>query len=351
MRRIAIAALLSCCVAGCDDDLPKVTLLSHMRILGARTEVDGDRSRSTPKPGESARMTWSVGFPDAAVGDDQLASLFLSCTAPDRYTGNPVCQEIIDAATGKRPPGFGLDAPTGCDVNPNSTQMVANIELICVTGTPTLDVKVPASAKQKRLVQGIICRNGVPQFDLSVPTGVSCRRNDGVSAHDFESISVSGMLAVQFEDTDENHNPNHELLEVSMRSDKAGTGRPWLPTPSEMLPALVEDCSSAPPGVIETNSGHTQVIEISYPRDQLEDDEELVISTYATLGELSRRFTVIEREPVPESEEPPDQTWELTEEQRDALLDKPTLVRFFFTMSDGRGGFDVTTREVCVARQ
>jgi hypothetical protein len=350
MRRIAIAIGLLCCLAACEDDLPKVTLISHMRVLGARSEVMGDPARSNPRPGETARLTWSVGYPEIESSDDQLASLFLACTAPDRYTGVPVCQEIIDAASGKRPPGFGFDAPTGCDVEPNSKQKVAGIDLFCVTGTPVVEVDVGESIKTNRLVQGIICRNGVPQFDLSSPTGASCVRNDGASDDEFESISVNGMLNVELDDSVVNHNPDHELFELRMRSEGAGDGRPWRPTPSEALPDLVEDCSAAPQGSIETNSGHTQVIEIGYPRDKLED-EDLVFSIYATLGELSRRFTVIEYVPTDATSDTPDLTWELSEEQRDELLDEPTLVRFFFTVSDGRGGFDVTTRELCVARE
>lgn len=350
MRRIAITLGMLMCLAACEDDLPAVTLIAHMRVLGARTEVQGDPSRSNPKPGETARITWPVAFPSFDTSDDQLASLFLNCTAPDRYTGVPVCQELIDVATGKRSPGFGFDVPTGCDVKPDSVQMVNGIQLICVTGEPSFDVKTAESTKASRLVQGIICRNGVPQFNLMSPTGASCVKNDGVKDSDFEEISVTGIIDLQLEESEENHNPDQGLFELQIRPDSSGDRHPWKPIPSDDLPGYVEDCSSAPRFAIETNSGHLQVIEIGYPKDKLED-EDLVFSIYATLGEMSHRFTVIENMPDENAEDAPDLTWELSEEQRDQLLDKPTLVRFYITATDGRGGFDYTTREICVSRE
>ena len=68
MRRIAIALGMLLCLGACEDDLPAVTLIAHMRVLGARTEVQGDPSRSNPKPGErlpvaTSISSWQTGTP------------------------------------------------------------------------------------------------------------------------------------------------------------------------------------------------------------------------------------------------------------------------------------------------
>jgi hypothetical protein len=343
--------LLGLVLGGCDDDLPKVTLIEHMRVLGARQTVVGDEMRTTPKPGETAHLTWAMAFPDVETSDDELASVFIECTAPTRYTGTPVCQEFIDAAQG-RATGLGLgfvQPPEGCDKKPNSTQTVAGLRLVCVTGTPQLDVPVAKTVKSGRLVQGIICRNGIPQIDLESPTGASCRRTPGVKESDFEDITVYGTVNIETKPSEQNLNPDIGLAELSIRTSKSSKARPWNLIPSELLPDLVEDCSTASDDLILPTNGYPEVIQVDYPKQPpSERTEDVVFSTYTTFGELSRRFTVFES--TGEKVDAPDLTWELSEEERTALVGKPKLVRFYFTVVDGRGGFDVTTRELCINR-
>lgn len=347
---VLIALGLASVFSGCEDDLPKVTLIDHMRVLGARQSVIGDEMRAVPKPGETARMTWAMAYPDLDTTDDELASFFIDCTAPLRYTGTPVCQEFIDAAQGRTAGlGFGFSQPpVGCDVKPNSTQKIAGIRLVCVTGTPAIDVPVAKSVKTPRLVQGIICRNGIPQLDLESPTGASCKPKS--KSGDFEEITVYGTVNVATTAEEQNENPDIALADLSVRTSKSSNARPWNLTPVEMLPDLEQDCSTAPTGVVLPANGYPEVILIDYPKQTAahERDEDIVFSTYATLGELSRRFTVFESS-GPEIDVP-DLTWELSEDERSKFAGKPKLVRFYFTVIDGRGGFDFTTRELCVNR-
>jgi hypothetical protein len=342
---IALLALLP----ACDDDLPKVTLIDHTRVLGARQSVIGAETRAIPKPGETVRMTWAMAYPDLETTDDELSSFFIDCTAPTRYTGTPVCQEFIDAAQGRtRGLGFGFSQPPkGCDVQPNSTQSIAGIRLVCVTGTPKIDVAIASSVKSPRLVQGIICRNGTPQLDLESPTGASCVPK---SKGEFEEITVYGTVNVQTKAEEANLNPDISLATMSVRTSESSLARPWNLTPVEALPDLQEDCSTAPTDVVLPTNGYPEVIVIDYPRQTAahEKDEDIVFSTYATFGELSRRFTVFESSG--EEVDAPDLTWKLSEDERSELVGEPKLVRFYFTVSDGRGGFDITTRELCVNR-
>jgi hypothetical protein len=353
MRRAStvwlVAALSMIATQGCEEDLPKVTLIEHMRVLGAKQEVIGDEMRAVPKPGETVKLTWEMAFPDLTTTDDDLASFFIECTAPSRYTGTPVCQEFIDAAQGRATGlGFGFSQPPmGCDVKPDSSQTVAGIRLVCVTKTPTIDVKIAKSVKSARLVQGIICRNGIPRIDLNSPTGASCERKPNVDSDDFEAITVYGTVNVATEPRQENQNPDISKATFRIGGENAG-GNLWLPTDPELLPGYIEDCSTAPRGTLATSDGFTKVITIAYPRQTTEKTEDIVFSIYATFGELSRRFTVFES--TGEQVEAPDLTWELSEEERADLVAKPKLVRFYFTVVDGRGGFDITTRYVCIDR-
>lgn len=349
LRRSGLSVLSLALVAsffGCEEDLPKASLIEHMRVLGGRTEVVGDEGRSTPRPGEKARLSWAMAYPEFESGDDALSSLFLVCTAPQRFTGNPVCQELIDAAQGRGRPIGGLFAnpPDSCDANPDSIQTVAGIRLYCVSGTPELELTIDDKIKTDRLIQGIICRGGTPQFDLESPVGATCWANPGVDQEDVESIAVYGTVAVADEEDEENQNP--DIDEMTLRFSKAR--RAWNPTPEADLPQLIDDCSTFAQDVVLQSRGFPEIIEIDYPRRGSEE-EDLIISNYATFGELSRRFTVFESEAARDTEEP-DLTWELSEQERAELLEKPKLVRFYFTVMDGRGGFDLTTRELCIYR-
>jgi hypothetical protein len=41
-------------------------------------------------------------------------------------------------------------------------------------------------------------------------------------------------------------------------------------------------------------------------------------------------------------------TWEMTKKERDEIGPDGKLVRFFFSVLDHRGGFDITSRALCV---
>jgi hypothetical protein len=232
-------------------------------------------------------------------------------------------------------------------VKPNSTQTLAGIRLVCVTGTPKIDVPVAKSTKSPRLVQGIICRNGIPRLDLESPTGASCRPKPGND--DFEEITVYGTVNLATKADEQNENPDIAKAKLRLRPTEFGEAMDWNPAPAEALPDLEEDCSTAP-DTVPTAPGFTGEVLIDYPKQTApnERDEDIVFSTYATFGELSRRFTVFESSGM--QVDAPKLTWKLSAEERTELVDKPKLVRFYFTVVDGRGGFDITTRELCVDR-
>jgi len=337
-------------VSGCENDLPRASNIEHLRVLGGRVEVIGDESRSTPKPGESARLSWSMAHPDADADDSNLASVFFTCTAPEQFSGVPICQELIDVAKGGSISAI-LDAAKDkeqpdCVAHPDRTYHLGPFSVICVTGTPKLDVAIPKDSKVAgKLVRGIICQNGAPRFDANDPTGMSCE-----AAAD-EHIAVYGTVPIQYEDKDENRNPNVDAASMLFHDPPV----PWTPVPEDVFAELNDETclDEAKAKHVMHSDGHEEQITLRYDAEQREEHngkpETLQFSVYTTLGKLSQRFTIFS----PTSELPLKHSfnWELTEDERKELNEKSKHVRFFFVLMDGRGGYATTTRDLCVNRR
>ena len=339
---------------GCSDDLPRASTIAAMRVLGARMEVEGDAERSTPKPGEIAHVTWSMAYPDLTQDDSELSTLLATCTAPKDFSGVPICQELIDVARGGSLvdvlSASGALRKANCKEKPDDRIEAGPFTITCVTGTPRSDVKVEAGYKgDAKLIQGIICRNGTPVFDQDEPTGARCEPKPGVKANKVESIAVYGTVPIQHKDKDANHNPTLDAARFGF--GKGGVEWPAL-TPEESQ-EILPDCAQAAVDLrVVSSSGKNDELSIEYDASARElyegDPEPLEFSTYVTMGELDRRFTVF----GPDSKKPfkSKLKWNVDRETRDKYADKPRLVRFYFTLLDHRGGFSITARDVCVGR-
>ena len=334
-----VLAVLPAAVAssGCDDNLPKATEITHMRMLGHRAEVVGEPQRATPRPGESVDVRYQMVFPEVEQDTEELRSMFLACTYPNRFTGIPFCQELIDLVEMMAGDGFNLDfldIPTRvtCD---NDAVPFSMIGIQCVDGPPELQVEVEADFDAPaKLVRGVICEDGVPFVDIESPQLFGCQDNDG------EEILVHGAVPVARDEDQENQNP--DISQVTFRMDRSV----WEPTDR---PLSEIDCGARDPGVrVIDPFEHTIGIELDADdREELEDGfEDLEFSAYATAGELERRFTVFNGDDEAEGGQFENSlTWELFE--RDDI-GSGVMVRFFFTLLDRRGGLDMTTRVACV---
>jgi hypothetical protein len=348
------AGLCALAAVGCEDELPRASLIASVRVLGARSEVAGDPSRSNPHPGEAARLTWDMVYPSPSEDDSELRSLFIACTAPERFSGVPICQELIELAAGGAPVKTpfdlapGMEAPE-CD-GPGSELEYGPVAISCVQGTPTQLVRIAEDFRAKaKLILGIICKNGLPRFDPNAPTFMRCEKQPGVSDADLASIPVYGTIAVDPRDAEENHNPD-----IAAATFLFGEGeRRWEPLSDEERAELDDDCGdAASAGRILSSNGAEEQLAIEYDdsvREALDGEPEVLeFSAYTTFGELSRRFTVFDASSkLPLHSE---LTWEVEQAERDELGDRSRLVRFFFTLIDRRGGYAVTQRELCVGR-
>ena len=354
--------ILLCLVSfsACQIDLPVASEIERMRVLTAYAEVEDDPERSSPAPGETARVTWSMAYPDHTQDDSELSSLFYVCTAPERFSGQPVCQEFIDLVqSGTRIPSASLGGAVDlsslpdCGRDPDRVWDFGPFRFVCVTGTPKLDVNVPDNYKaEARLMQGIICRNGTPRF-ADEGLGLVCEGERGSSA-EREEIAVYGTVPVQYGADTTNHNPRTDGFQLSF-------GDPpdlWEASDS-LLDEEVSDetCEElARSGRLLLSDDHRaareEEITLGYAADAREDfegkPEALTFSAYTTFGSLSARFTVFRSDAKP----PLKRTikWELSDEDREALKKSNKFVRFYFTVQDDRGGYAITRRDLCVKR-
>lgn len=346
----AASCMLVGSVTGCENDLPRASNIEHLRVLGGLVQVVGDESRSTPKPGEKAHLSWSMAYPDASSDDSHLASVFFTCTAPEQFSGVPVCQELIDVAQGGSISAI-LDAAMkdeqpDCVKSPNKTWQLGPFTVVCVTGTPQLDVPIAKDTKVAgRLVRGIICQNGAPRFDAKDPTGMSC------DASADEHIAVYGTIPIQYDDAESNLNPNMDAASMLFHDPPV----PWLPTADDVAAELNDDTclDESKARQVMHSDGHEEQITLRYDADQREEHdgkpETLEFSVYTTFGKLSQRYTIFS----PSSTLPLKNTfkWEISEDERKTLNDKSKHVRFFFVVLDGHGGYATTTRDLCINRQ
>jgi hypothetical protein len=349
-------------LAACQIDLPVASEIERMRVLTAFAEVEGEPERSSPTPGETARVTWAMAYPDHAQDDSELASLFYVCTAPERFSGTPICQEIIDlvqagpsAAAAALGGMLGAGASPDCAQEPDGVWDLGPFRFVCVTGTPKLDINIPDGYKASaKLMQGIICRNGTPTFELGDQPRLVCGEARNVSG-EREEISVYGTVPVQYDADTENHNPRTDAFQLSFGT---GPSKAWGAS-DELLGEELSDQACAEPAFMERvklSDGHREAreeeITLGYDASAREDfegkPEPLTFSVYTTFGSLSARFTVFRSD----AQTPFKRTikWELSDEEREQLKKSSKYVRFYFTVQDGRGGYAVTRRDLCVSR-
>ncbi|HEY2735387.1 MAG TPA: hypothetical protein VGI70_15425, partial [Polyangiales bacterium] len=267
----------------------------------------------------------------------------------------PICQELIDAARSGSSLGilsmFGGATPPDCGKNPDSNLVRGAFSVTCVSGTPhsslTIEKSFSAGAK---LIEGVICRNGTPKFDSKSSTGVSCSAKPDVAMSDVESVSVYGTIPVQYDDDGENHNPSIDAANFVFG---AGDAR-WLPNDQNApISDWIDDCSApARAGQLLSSDGIGEDFAIRYDADARESyqgaPESLEFAVYVTKGKIDHHFALFDSDAKLPLEAP--LHWELSKEDRDKLGDENELLRFYFTVIDHRGGFAITTRDLCVGR-
>jgi hypothetical protein len=291
-------------IAGCGPAFDPASLVTSTRVVGARIEVEGAPDRASPKPGETADVTWLVTSPEATP---PLAWTFAVCAAG---TSTPAC----------------LQAP------------LARFD---GTATPRIAIPVPAAATlgsaTSLTVFGGICAgvDSVPELDPQ--TGLASCTNGG------HGTTVSVDVPLQLAD-DANHNPT---------ADRAFTfdGVTW-PAPS-----TTDDPCAQGPRVTAGSKDHVignttegvdrevYTLVMGDPPAPTPARESLQVSQFTTAGKLKSQFSFVEAID-PNATTTVDVTWDAPE-----AADVPSTgveVTFTFVVRDDRGGTDWTTRTLCV---
>lgn len=354
-RMLLLGTLIG--LLGCNDDLPKATSIVHMRVLGSQLSVIGDETRATPRPGEDVRITFATVFPDLDQNSDESQLMVLGCTAPDRFTGGvPICQEFIDAAlsgdSAVVASVLSMPRKVHCSDIPGRRFTSQGVTVACVDGPPSVVLPIKESFTAARaMFIGVLCEKGRAFIDPETPGLFGCDDNDG------ETLALHSTYTVQQSDDDENHNPLATDLAVELPLEISLDGE-WqavdainvigLAEPYALDEDICTRLGQDPPHLPRGDIG-SHVLTLRYPADAREEldgiAEPLEVSIHTTSGEVERRFTVW----TDESETPGGILQDTLNWQPDKNPPEGgQLVRFFVTVRDQRGGFDMATYAMCV---
>jgi hypothetical protein len=346
-------------LVGCADKLPKATEIVHMRILGSLLEVIGDETRTSPMPGEHLRVSMISVFPEFSESTDPAQSIFISCTAPTRFSGTlPLCQEFLDAAA-----QGSVDVSSVLALAPSrihckdigDMRTFSGVSVGCVEGNPVTEVAVADDFKaSQKLLLGVVCEAGGAYIDPADPLLFGCEGKTKLvnsKKVDAETMRVNALITVEQSAADENHNPSADAID--MKFEVTGN-ESWIALDPKFMPSLETNCEDQAGGPSLPKVDYLEhTLTLSYLASEREKvsgkPEDLEFTVYATSGTLERRFTIF-----PGTDSGKGNPRLLTNSLHWTPPDSKTLagisklVRFFVTVRDHRGGFAIMSRAACV---
>jgi hypothetical protein len=298
-RTLLAALAVAVTAPACAEEFDPPSLIEKTRVLGATVQVVGDPMRATPRPGETATVTWIMAAPEALP---LLGWLFVVCR-------------------------YGTSPAEACAPMP--------LAVAQGTGTPTFEVGVPAAdllgTTPRLQLFGQICQDSVPAIDPA--TNLPACAGGGTMA----TLDIYPQLGDQA-----NHSP-------------ALADRPfWLDGADWPADSAAPDCAGLP-RVAAGSTGHVlRLATLAEDRETIvtasadatvaptTTREVLQISNFTTAGKLGQSFSFVEAND-PRSEADVDVTW-------DAPKVSPVdgRVHFTFVARDLRGGVGLATRTVCL---
>lgn len=300
-QRLACAAgALSLFVCACSDPLKPAQLVSELRVLGARVEVEGDRERAAPAPGERASVRFLLAAPEL----EPIHGFSLRvCAAAAGYVGPPRCAGGALASARSTEPGsaapeLSFELPSDFDVQAHPRLAVVGV--VCPASTP-LDEGEYGS-----------CEGSVEPLRVALELGLP--RGDDI-----------------------NHNPAFVAQPLAL------DGALW-----NAPPTATWSCEDGTLPAVRAGSG-SHAIEVSVEaasRERLPralgvdpGEESLRLAHFSTAGDLERPFSS-----VPAGAEALSVAWHAPASVDPAA----SLVRFWFVIRDGRGGSAFVQRALCV---
>ncbi len=362
-------------LAACAEDLPSAWKIQDTRVLGGRLEAEGDPARAWPEAGQSATASLLVVHPSLERDNSALQTMLLQCTPAAVRVGPPICQEFLELAMQAEQDSsdmaeqlFGGRESLDCDDLADLREIVGEvsnqipIDLFCVDGEPSFEIQVPEKLEgDALLLLGVACDRG--KAVMRIPDGDQASAD--IFGCDFgrEGKQEAGQETPFVWDipikTGEEDNRNPSLADAVIELD----GKPWPEIPDELVQlglqpnlgraesdADQQGCAqAAADGLLPAVDASEHEISMSFDTEDFEEftedgaveTERFQIGHYTTGGDLPRTYSVVDGD---DEELSFDVDWESPEDVPAA----GGLVVFFFTVRDRRGGFDSTTRALCV---
>jgi hypothetical protein len=304
MNRLLPISFSLLSLTACSDPFDAGSLIDNPRVLGVHVEVENDALRTTPRAGETAKVS-------------------LVMVGPEEPTTVRWALATCLPATGDK---------AGCNGEPLSVAQGTS-------ATPELTLTVPSTAAlgdaSTLLVAGIVCLVGEPVLD---DTGAHCV-GDGA---DGTTLQYDLALSRAENGSDENRSPS--LAETTFRFDQDD----W----SEKV-ATPDGCAGEDlPQVFADEKEHDLDIElgpdtreVTMSSDLRATHEELQVSHFVTAGVLGRQFSFVE--PSDERERPT-VSIKWTAPKAKELHVSVLAVRFVVVVRDMRGGIALVERSLCV---
>ena len=305
---VTLAFTLAAAAAACMPAQDPPSLIETTRLLGARVEVAGDAGRASPRPGETATVTWLVAAPGQMP---PLGWAFVLC--PGVATSLDCAGEPLGVFQGQDQPRVTIAVPAAGDLG--ATKMLVLEGRVCSSSSPVLD-----------------------------GTHASCTDGgDGTTA------SVAIPLDLDVPGSEPNQNP--DLAGSPLTLDGAAWDPPAAPDPNDACAGLPRVAAGSKDHVITVGTrgadreDYTALL--GDPPAPVVARERLEISQFTTAGKLARSFSWIEAEDP--SEQPTTEVkWDAPKPEEVPAEGK--RVDFTFVVRDMRGGIDWTTRAVCATQ-
>jgi hypothetical protein len=295
--RPSFAALLAATLLpACGEPFDPPSLIERTRVLGATVQVTGDPTRATPRPGETATVSWIVTAPEALPA---LAWAFVLCRAGAASPAEACAPAPLALAQGTGVPVFVVTAPAAEVLG--ATPRLTLYGQICEGGAPVLD----------------------PQSNLPACPG----------AGTFATLDI-------FVERTDQANANPGLADRPL----------WLDDVALPADEHAPDCTTLP-RVAAGSRGHVLRLRtlpedretfVSDPATAATAREALQISGFTTAGELGQSYAFVDAGDA-RAEADVEIGW-------DAPAEIPASghVRFTFVARDLRGGVGVVTRTICI---
>ena len=316
-RSLCLVGLLFACA--CGESLDPASLVTSLRAVAARVEVEGDAERPNPLPGEVVTVT--IRVIDQGPRPD-IQWRFVACVPEATLFNVPICGLIIE-------PCDNCEGDGGPEVD------------------PVIRFQVPDEAElgdqTQVLLQGAICADG-PAAPLEEFLAFAAGETGQFSPCDDPALEGTVLIAPVVLQQFDPPNRQPQIADVLYEEESVAWVEPNPPASDPISPCDGDITIDQTTPSIRLSVTPDSLV--PFVADDEEQEDEIQVSWLGDAGEFDRSFSFIdESSPVDANGNLfVEVDWELPMSARD----NGTLVRFNFVVRNTRGGQDWTERALCV---